>query len=38
MREDIIEVLKNSEIPLTEIQIQEKLENVSLDKLCEEIY
>ena len=37
MREDIIEVLKNSEIPLTEIQIQEKLENVSLDKLCEEL-
>jgi len=36
MREDILEILKKSEIPLTEIQIQEKL-NISLDKLCEEL-
>ena len=37
MREDIINILKKSEIPLTEIQIQEKLRNISLDKLCEEL-
>lgn len=38
MREDILEVLKKSEIPLTEIQIHEKLNNnVGLDKLCEEL-
>ena len=36
MREDILKVLKKSEVPLTEIQIQERLNNVSLDKLCEE--
>lgn len=37
MREDIIDVLKNSEIPLTEIQIQDRLQDISLDKLCEEL-
>lgn len=37
MREDIINVLKKSEIPLTEIQIQERLKDISLDKLCEEL-
>lgn len=37
MREDIIDVLKNSEIPLTEIQIQDRLKDISLDKLCEEL-
>lgn len=36
MREEILKVLKKSEVPLTEIQIQEKI-NVSLDKLCEEL-
>ncbi len=37
MREDIIDILKESEIPLTEIQIQDRLKNISLDKLCEEL-
>ena len=38
MREDILEVLKNKDIPMTEIEIQENLSNkCSLDKLCEEL-
>ena len=37
MREDILKLLKKSEVPLTEIQIHEKLTDVSLDKLCEEL-
>jgi len=38
MREDILKILKNSEIPLTEIEIQEKLNNsIGLDKLCENL-
>ena len=36
MREEILKILKKSEVPLTEIQIQERI-NVSLDKLCEEL-
>ena len=34
MKDDILDVLRKSENPLTEIEIQDKL-NVSLDKLCE---
>lgn len=37
MREDILEVLKNSEVPMTEIEIQDKLSGIALDKLCEEL-
>lgn len=38
MREDILEILENNEIPMTEIEIQEKLnDNIALDKLCEEL-
>ena len=36
MKDDILDVLRKSENPLTEIEIQDKL-NVSLDKLCEEL-
>lgn len=37
MREDILEILKNSEVPMTEIEIQNKLDKITLDKLCEEL-
>lgn len=37
MREDILEILKNSEVPMTEIEIQNKLDEITLDKLCEEL-
>lgn len=37
MREEILDVLKKSEIPLTEIEIQSKLNNASLDSLCSEL-
>ena len=37
MREEILDVLKKNEIPMTEIEIQSKLSNVCLDKLCEEL-
>lgn len=37
MREDILEILKNSEVPMTEIEIQDKLDEITLDKLCEEL-
>ena len=36
MKDDILDVLRKSENPLTEIEIQDKL-NVSLYKLCEEL-
>ena len=36
MRDEILDLLKRVENPLTEIEIQDKL-NVSLDKLCEEL-
>ena len=38
MRDEILKLLKESEVPLTELNIQDKLsEKVSLDKLCEEL-
>ena len=37
MREDILKILKNSEVPMTEIEIQDKLDGITLDKLCEEL-
>lgn len=37
MREDILKILKNSEVPMTEIEIQDKLEEINLDELCEEL-
>ena len=36
MRDEILDLLKRVENPLTEIEIQDKLD-VSLDKLCEEL-
>ncbi|MBQ6283053.1 MAG: ribonuclease R [Bacilli bacterium] len=38
MREEVLDILKKSEIPLTELEIDNRLNNrVSLDKLCEEL-
>lgn len=38
MREEVLDILKKSEIPLTELEIDNKLINkVGLDKLCEEL-
>lgn len=38
MREEVLDILKKSEIPLTELEIDNRLSNkVSLDKLCEEL-
>ena len=36
MREDVIKILKSSEVPLSEIEINEKMSNdVNLKDLCE---
>lgn len=38
MREEVLDILKKSEIPLTELEIDSRLSNkVGLDKLCEEL-
>lgn len=37
MREDILKILKNSEVPMTELEIQSELSGITLDKLCEEL-
>ncbi len=38
MREEVLDILKKSEVPLTELEIDNRLSNkVGLDKLCEEL-
>ena len=37
MREDILKILKNSEVPMTELEIQSELSGITLDKLCEKL-
>ncbi len=38
MREEVLDILKKNQIPLSELEIQKKLkEKIDLDKLCEEL-